>query len=167
MIQSFAHIDEVVRFCTAEKTLHLVHEQDVQLDGLVIKINELSMREIVGSTSHHPRRAIAYKFPAEQVTTQLESVHFQVGRTGVLTPVAYLAPVQIGGVTVQRATLHNREFIQQRELRLHDRVVVQRSGEVIPYIVSVVKERRTGGEIAIDQPHHCPVCNHAVYFDVE
>ncbi len=107
-------IQEVVQFCLDEKTKQQAHASRIELDGLVIKINEFTTREQFGATNHHPKRAIAYKFPAQQIATQLLDVTFQVGRTGVLTPVAELAPVNLSGVTISRATLHNRAFIVDR-----------------------------------------------------
>lgn len=158
-------IQEVVQFCLDEKTKQQAHASRIELDGLVIKINEFTTREQFGATNHHPKRAIAYKFPAQQIATQLLDVTFQVGRTGVLTPVAELAPVNLSGVTISRATLHNRAFIVDRWLMQHDWVVIQRSGEVIPYIVSVLSDRRDGTQKILEQPQHCPVCSHEVILD--
>jgi DNA ligase (NAD+) len=158
-------IQEVVQFCLDEKTKQQAEESRIELDGLVIKINEFVTREQLWATNHHPKRAIAYKFPAQQIATQLLGVTFQVGRTGVLTPVAELAPVNLSGVTISRATLHNRAFIVDRWLMLHDWVLIQRSWEVIPYIVSVLPHRRDGTQTTLSQPTHCPVCTHDVILD--
>ncbi len=164
-MSTFSSIQEVVAWCTSPQTQQRAQDEEIELDGLVIKIVDFSTREQFWSTNHHPKRAIAYKFPAQQIVTQLEEVHFQVGRTGILTPVAQLTPVKLSGVTISRASLHNRAFIQERWLRVGDRVMIQRSGEVIPYIVSTLSDRRTGNEKEIIQPTHCPVCQHAVYLD--
>jgi DNA ligase (NAD+) len=129
-----------------------------EIDGVVIKVNDLSLWEKLGTKARSPRYALAYKFQPTQVTTQLLDVVFQVGRTGAVTPVAILKPVQIGGVIVERATLHNEDFIKNLDIRIGDWVLVQRAGEVIPEIVMPIKERRTGQEKEIIFPTHCPIC---------
>uniref|UniRef100_A0A7V4N363 DNA ligase n=1 Tax=Thermodesulfobacterium geofontis TaxID=1295609 RepID=A0A7V4N363_9BACT len=129
-----------------------------EIDGVVIKVNDLSLWEKLGTKARSPRYALAYKFQPTQVTTQLLDVVFQVGRTGAVTPVAVLKPVQIGGVVVERATLHNEDFIKNLDIRKGDWVLVQRAGEVIPEIVMPIKERRTGQEKEIIFPTHCPIC---------
>jgi DNA ligase (NAD+) len=129
-----------------------------EIDGVVIKVNDLSLWEKLGTKARSPRYALAYKFQPTQVTTQLLDVVFQVGRTGAITPVAILKPVQIGGVIVERATLHNEDFIKNLDIRIGDWVLVQRAGEVIPEIVMPIKERRTGQEKEIIFPTHCPIC---------
>jgi DNA ligase (NAD+) len=116
MIHYCASIQEVITFCLDEQTKQKADASRIELDGLVVKINEFVARNHLGATNHHPKRAIAYKFPAQQIATQLLGVTFQVGRTGVLTPVAELAPVSLSGVTISRATLHNRAFIVDRGL---------------------------------------------------
>jgi DNA ligase (NAD+) len=161
----FANIQQVMDRCSSPTTKQQADEQSIDLDGLVIKVQEFAVRERLWSTNHHPKRAIAYKFPAQQVATKLEEVSFQVGRTGVLTPVAHLTPVLLSGVTISRASLHNRSFIQERWLKQGDRVLLQRSGEVIPYIVAGLPQRRDGSQKPINLPTHCPVCAHAVYLD--
>ena len=128
------------------------------IDGVVIKVNDLSLWEKLGTKARSPRYAIAYKFQPTQATTQLIDVVFQVGRTGAITPVAILKPVQIGGVTVERATLHNEDFIKNLDVRIGDWVLVQRAGDVIPQIVMPIKEKRTGNEKEIKFPTHCPIC---------
>jgi DNA ligase (NAD+) len=138
---------------------------DIDFDGLVIKVADPYQRDILGSTDHHPRRAIAYKYPAQQVTTTIESVDYQVGRTGIITPVANLSPTELSGVTIRRASLHNFDFITSKDIRLHDRVRIQRSGEVIPYIVRVVTEARSADAQTITKPTHCPECQHEVLQD--
>ena len=129
-----------------------------EIDGVVIKVNDLFLWEKLGTKARSPRYALAYKFQPTQVTTQLLDVVFQVGRTGAITPVAILKPVQIGGVIVERATLHNEDFIKNLDIRKGDWVLVQRAGEVIPEIVMPIKERRTGQEKEIIFPTHCPIC---------
>ncbi len=135
------------------------------IDGLVIKVNSLRWQEALGTTSKSPRWAVAFKFQAEQVTTTLEDVLIQVGRTGVLTPVAKLTPVQVSGTTVSRATLHNFDEIRRLGLKIGDRVFVEKGGEVIPKIVKAVVQTRTGKERDIEIPENCPVCSSRVVQD--
>ncbi|PMP62051.1 MAG: DNA ligase (NAD(+)) LigA [Caldimicrobium thiodismutans] len=129
-----------------------------EIDGIVIKVNDLSLWEKLGTKARSPRYALAYKFQPTQATTQLVDVVFQVGRTGAVTPVAILKPVKIGGVIVERATLHNEDFIKNLDIRIGDYVLVQRAGDVIPEIVMPIKERRSGQEREIQFPTHCPIC---------
>ncbi|MDR2191153.1 MAG: NAD-dependent DNA ligase LigA [Candidatus Peribacteria bacterium] len=136
--------------------------QDFDFDGLVIKVADTGYRQLLGSTMHHPRWGIAYKFPAEQMSTQILSVDFQVGRSGIITPVANLRPVKVSGVEISRASLHNFDFIRHKDIRQLDVVWIQRSGEVIPHIMGVIKERRTGEEQLIQAPLFCPSCNDPV-----
>lgn len=131
---------------------HKRHALPYDIDGVVVKVDEVAAQKVLGYTSHAPRYAIAYKFPAEQVTTRVEDIVLQVGRTGVLTPVAVLAPVRVAGSTVHRATLHNEDQIRRLDVRVGDTVVLQKAGDVIPEVVSVVKELRTGAE----KPHRFP-----------
>lgn len=133
-----------------------------EIDGLVIKINDMALHEKLGMTSHHPRWAIAYKFKARQATTILESVEFQVGRTGAVTPVAKLQAVAIGGVTVSSISMHNEEYIREKDLRLGDTVIIERAGDVIPQIVQSIPALRKGSEKIIQFPSNCPVCNAAL-----
>ena len=128
------------------------------IDGMVIKVDDRSLQERLGSTSRSPRWAIAYKFKALQATTRLESVEVQVGRTGTLTPVAHLAPVSVGGVMVGRATLHNQEDIDRKDVRIGDWVLVQRAGDVIPEVVMPIVSRRSGDERRFRMPDTCPSC---------
>lgn len=130
-----------------------------ELDGIVIKVNSFLLRQQLGTTSRSPRWAIAYKFPAHQATTQINDITVQVGRTGVLTPVAELEPVSLSGVTVKRATLHNQDEIDAKDVRIGDTVWVQRAGDVIPEVVQVVKEKRTGNEQPYRLPSKCPICD--------
>jgi DNA ligase (NAD+) len=134
-----------------------------EIDGLVIKVNSLAWQDKLGMTTHHPRWAIAYKFKARQGTSILRTVEFQVGRTGSITPVAKIDPVPIGGVTVGSISLHNEDFIREKDIRLGDHVLVERAGDVIPYIVKSLAELRTGKETAIQFPSHCPECGDALY----
>ncbi len=129
------------------------------IDGAVIKTNNLKMREVLGSTAKAPRWAVAYKYPPERKETTLLDIEIQVGRTGVLTPNAVLDPVFIGGTTVSRSTLHNMDFISNKDIKIGDRVIIQKAGEIIPEVVSVVKEKRTGKETDFFMPSTCPVCN--------
>ena len=131
-----------------------------EIDGMVIKVNSFSQQEAIGATSHHPRWAIAYKFKAKQATTTLKRVDFQVGKIGAITPVAKLDPVELAGVTVESASLHNEDFIAERDLRLGDQVIVERAGDVIPYIVKALKDVRSGEEEPIRFPDRCPACDH-------
>lgn len=130
-----------------------------EIDGLVVKIDDMSLHEKLGMTSHHPRWAIAYKFKARQATTLIENVEFQVGRTGAITPVAKLKPVSIGGVTVSSISIHNEEYIKEKDLRIGDTVIIERAGDVIPQIVQSVHSLRKGNEKKIAFPSHCPVCD--------
>ncbi len=129
-----------------------------EIDGVVIKVNDLSLWEKLGTKARSPRYALAYKFPPTQATTQVLDIVVQVGRTGAVTPVAILKPVQIGGVTVSRATLHNEDEIRRKDIRIGDWVLVQRAGDVIPEVVMVIKERRTGNERPFKMPERCPIC---------
>ena len=132
---------------------------DYETDGLVIKVNNFSLYEILGYTTKSPRWAIAYKFPAEQVKTKLMDVTFQVGRTGVITPVAELDAVNLSGSVVKRASLHNFDEIRRKDIKIGDNVIVEKAAEIIPQVVNVVFDDRTGEEIEIQEPANCPVCN--------
>lgn len=138
--------------------LALRHELAYEIDGLVVKVDNLGLQQRLGATARAPRWAVAWKFPALQATTSIEGVEFQVGRTGAVTPVALLRPVDVNGVLVKRATLHNQDEILRKDLRLHDTVLVQRAGDVIPEVVKVITEARTGNEETIHFPTHCPEC---------
>ncbi len=132
------------------------------LDGIVIKVNEKRLQDALGYTGKSPRFGIAYKFPAEQATTVIEDVQIQIGRTGALTPVAHLRPVRIAGSVVSRATLHNFDEIQRLGVRIGDTVIIQKAGDIIPEIVSVIENLRTGKEREISLPTHCPICGNEV-----
>ena len=128
------------------------------IDGAVVKVDELDFREILGTTAKTPRWAIAYKYPPEKKETKLKDIICQVGRTGVITPMAILEPVKVAGSTISKTTLHNEDFIKQKELKIGDTVVIQKAGDVIPEIVEVNKEKRTGEEKDFEMPKKCPVC---------
>lgn len=155
--QVFSKIEDVVDFCLEfeEKRDGLPYE----IDGMVIKVDEVELQHQAGSTTHHPRWAIAYKFKARQATSKLINVEFQVGRTGAITPVGKIEPVPIGGVIVGSVSLFNEGIIAEKDLRTGDIVIVERAGDVIPYIVKPLTELRTGNEQEIIFPTHCPVCH--------
>ena len=132
------------------------------IDGAVIKVNELSKRQELGSTAKFPRWAIAYKYPPEQKETKLLDILVQVGRTGALTPLAVLEPVWLAGTLVSRATLHNQDYIDEKDIKIEDTVIVQKAGDIIPEILSVKKDKRTGGEKSFKIPNKCPVCGGTV-----
>ena len=138
------------------------HQVGYGVDGVVVKVNDLSQVSRLGATSKFPRGVIAYKYGAEQATTVIEDIDVQVGRTGVLTPVAHLTPVQLAGTTVKRASLHNEDEINRKDVRIGDTVVIEKAGEIIPQVVSVVVEKRTGKERKFRMPGTCPVCAAAV-----
>jgi DNA ligase (NAD+) len=142
------------------------HALAYEIDGVVIKVDDLRWQQELGSTSRSPRWAIAYKFPAMQATTVVEKIEVQVGRTGALTPVAHLRPVRIAGVTVGRATLHNEDEVRKKDIRIGDTVLVQRAGDVIPEVVKVVESKRSGAETPFLMPSRCPVCSGAVVREV-
>ena len=159
-IQLAKDIDGVVSLCEAwvEKRDSLPFE----IDGAVVKINELDLSEDLGIVGKDPRGATAYKFPAQEVTTVLHDIGVKVGRTGVLTPFAVLEPSVIGGVVVSQATLHNFDFIADKDIRVGDRVRVKRAGDVIPYVIGPIVDARTGNERAYLPPSHCPECGEPV-----
>ncbi|CEQ24679.1 DNA ligase [[Clostridium] sordellii] len=130
-----------------------------EIDGMVIKVNDLEEREQMGYTAKSPRWAIAYKFPAEQKKTKLKDIIVEVGRTGTITPTAILEPVRLAGTVVARATLHNEDYINEKDIRIGDTVLVQKAGDIIPQVVEVIKEDRTGDEIKFHMPEKCPVCH--------
>lgn len=159
-------VDEIWAEC--ERWLEARERLDFEIDGVVVKVNDLALQEELGAVSREPRWATAYKFPAIQKTTLLQGIEVNVGRTGTLNPVAILEPVEIGGVMVRRATLHNEDEIRRLGLMIGDRVVVQRAGDVIPKIISVIERVRTGQEQPFEMPEYCPVCgSKAVRLDDE
>lgn len=150
------NIADAAKFCT---DWEIKREQyDYEIDGMVVKVNDLILQERTGYTSHHPRWAIAFKFKAKQATTKLLNIEYQVGKVGAITPVAKLEPVALAGVTISSVSLHNEDFITGKDLRLGDTVLVERAGDVIPYIVKSMEDLRDGTETVIEFPTHCPVC---------
>lgn len=149
-------IDEVITFVNSwvEKRPHLPYE----IDGIVIKVDSLYHQEELGTTAKSPRWAIAYKFPAEEVVTTLLKIELNVGRTGVVTPTAVLEPVKVAGTTVQRASLHNEDLIREKDIKIGDKVVVKKAGDIIPEVVNVIADLRTGDEIDFHMPENCPEC---------
>jgi DNA ligase (NAD+) len=150
------NMDEVFQACDAWETKR--KKLDFETDGLVFKVNRLDQQRRLGATNKSPRWLIAYKFPAERAQTRLMEITVQVGRTGVLTPVANLQPVFLAGTTVSRATLHNEDEIRRLDLRVGDWVAIEKSGEIIPQVIEVLKEKRTGREKAFRFPKNCPAC---------
>lgn len=136
---------------------------DYDVDGIVIKVNREKQRRALGTTAKSPRWAISFKFPARQATTRISDIKVQVGRTGALTPVAVLEPVQLSGTTITRSTLHNEDEIKRKDIRIGDWVLIERSGDVIPKVVAVMKERRTGKEKKFPFPSRCPVCGSSTF----
>lgn len=154
-------IQDVIDYCLAFEAKR--DELPYEIDGMVVKVDEIALQEKLGMTSHHPRWAIAFKFKARQATTTLLDVEFQVGRTGAVTPVAKLSPVYLGGVTVSSISIHNEEYIKEKDLQKGDRVLIERAGDVIPQIVRSIPEARTGNEVAIQFPTECPVCKSVLF----
>jgi DNA ligase (NAD+) len=152
----FEKIEDVIAYCThfTEKRYDLPYD----IDGMVIKVNDLASQQVLGYTAKDPRWAIAYKFPAEQAITVVEDIFVGLGRTGVLTPTAILRPVRVAGSTVSRATLHNLDYIEEKDIRIGDTVIIHKAGEVIPKVVAVIMEKRTGEEIPFVMPEECPEC---------
>ena len=160
LIKKVKTIEEAITYCRdLEKQRDVL---DYEIDGVVLKVNSFAQQKILGSTIKHPRWAIAFKFTAKQATTRLKDIVIQVGRTGALTPVAVLEPVQVGGVTVSRATLHNFDELKRKDIRIGDIVLVERSGDVIPQVVKSIAEKRTGDEKVRTIPRKCPVCGSEV-----
>lgn len=151
------NIDSVIRFWKGWEG-ELREKEDYLIDGIVVKVNSRKQQELLGHTGKGPRYAIALKFAAEQTTTVVESITLQVGRTGKLTPVANLRPVSVAGTTVARATLHNQDFIREKDIRVGDTVVIQKAGDIIPEVVQVLTEFRTGKEKKWTFPTHSPLC---------
>jgi len=149
-------IEDVIKFCDLWEGKR--KKLEFEIDGMVVKVNDLKQAQILGSTSKSPRWAIAYKFPAEKALTEVENIIVQVGRTGTITPVAILKPVRLSGSTVSRATLHNFDEIERLDVRIGDKVYVEKSGEIIPKVLSVAKEKRTGKEKSFSSPKSCPAC---------
>jgi DNA ligase (NAD+) len=149
-------IEEAISICEQQATAR--HNWPYDADGVVIKINDLALAQRLGYVGKDPRGAIAFKYPGTEVETTLLDIQVNVGRTGVLTPLAILKPVNIGGVIVKQATLHNFDFIREKDIRIGDQVLVKRAGEVIPYILGPLPEKRTGNEKPFQMPTSCPSC---------
>ncbi|HED24002.1 MAG TPA: NAD-dependent DNA ligase LigA, partial [Firmicutes bacterium] len=149
-------LDEVWQFCLhwREKRRELPYE----IDGIVIKVNDLALQKSLGSTARSPRWAIAYKYPPEEKATKIIDIQVNVGRTGAITPVAILEPINLSGSTVQRSSLHNEDFIADKDIHIGDTVMVRKAGEIIPEIIKVVTEKRTGAEKQFYMPAYCPSC---------
>ncbi|MBN8435934.1 NAD-dependent DNA ligase LigA [Priestia flexa] len=154
--QKCATIEEVLAYIEnwQEKRPSLAYD----IDGIVIKVDSFEQQSKLGTTAKSPRWAIAYKFPAEEVVTTLKDIELTVGRTGVITPTAILEPVQVAGTTVQRASLHNEDLIREKDIRIGDQVVIKKAGDIIPEVVNVITEKRTGEEQEFTMPTHCPEC---------
>jgi DNA ligase (NAD+) len=161
----FKGIQPVIDYCNEFEIIR--DNLPYEIDGMVIKVNSIALQEKMGMTSHHPRWAIAYKFKARQGTSKLLNVEFQVGRTGAVTPVAKLEPVPIGGVTVSSISIHNEEYIREKDLRIGDSVLIERAGDVIPQIVKSLPDARTGKEKKIQFPKNCPVCDSKLFKEEE
>ncbi|MFD6438231.1 NAD-dependent DNA ligase LigA [Peribacillus sp. NPDC060186] len=152
-----SNIEEVLSYIEewTEQRPNLAYD----IDGIVVKVDSLEQQDELGFTAKSPRWAIAYKFPAEEVITTLRAIELNVGRTGVLTPTAVLDPVRVAGTTVQRASLHNEDLIREKDIRIGDQVVVKKAGDIIPEVVNVLAERRTGEEVEFQMPTECPECD--------
>lgn len=163
-------VSQYVQFCRNvrevseyyERILELRNELPYEIDGIVIKLNGFELQERLGELSRSPRWAVAWKFPPQQENTRITDIVVSVGRTGALTPVAILEPVRVGGVGVSRATLHNEDEIRKKDVRIGDRVIIQRAGDVIPEVVKVIDSVRTGNETPFSMPDQCPVCGSKV-----
>lgn len=149
-------IEEVISYCREYEIKR--DRLPFEIDGMVIKVNDLRQQDEMGQTTHHPRWAMAFKFKARQATSKLLRTEFQVGRTGTITPVAKIEPVALGGVTISSVSLFNEDIVREKDLRIGDQVLVERAGDVIPYIVKPLSELRNGEEIPIRFPDHCPEC---------
>ncbi|MBU7008673.1 NAD-dependent DNA ligase LigA [Phosphitispora fastidiosa] len=155
-VRVFSDIEPVIEYCRewADKR----HDLPYEIDGMVVKVNDLALQTELGTTSKSPRWAIAYKFPAEEAETVVRDIYVRVGRTGVLTPTASLEPVRVAGSTISSATLHNIDIIREKDIRIGDHVVIHKAGDVIPEVVRVIKDKRTGSEKEFHMPGACPVC---------
>ncbi|TWT39832.1 DNA ligase [Thalassoglobus neptunius] len=162
-VQSMKGIDAALEHC--QTMMENLHELDFEVDGLVIKVSPFADRELLGNTSKSPRWLIAYKWERYEATTQIERIEIQVGKTGALTPVAHLEPVEIAGTTVSRSSLHNRDELERLGVMIGDFVVVEKAGKIIPHVVRVEEHRRTGNEVAFEFPERCPVCDSPVMQD--
>lgn len=163
--KAFKGIEPVIKYCNEFELKR--DTLPYEIDGMVIKVNDFALQDKMGMTTHHPRWAIAYKFKARQATSKLLNVEFQVGRTGSITPVAKIQPVPIGGVTVSSVSLFNEDVIKEKDLMIGDTVLVERAGDVIPYIVKSLTDVRKGNEKKIHFPKNCPVCNSKLFKEEE
>ncbi|WP_456364626.1 DNA ligase [Priestia aryabhattai] len=154
--QTCETIDDVIAYIESWQTKR--PELSYDIDGIVVKVDSFDQQAELGTTAKSPRWAIAYKFPAEEVVTKLVNIELTVGRTGVITPTAILEPVQVAGTMVQRASLHNEDLIREKDIRIGDYVVVKKAGDIIPEVVNVIEEKRTGEEQEFTMPTHCPEC---------
>lgn len=169
-LSGFKIIPDIILCSTVDEIFQYIKEWqdkrqdlDYEVDGLVIKLDNFNDRETLGYTIKSPRWAIAYKYPAKKAITKLDDIHFQVGRTGRITPVAILSPVPLSGTTISRATLHNEDEIKRKGIKIGDYVIIEKGGEVIPKVVDVVKNRRTGKEKTFHFRKTCPVCGGKIY----
>ncbi len=164
-IAKFGNIEDVIRYC--DKWESGGEELDYHIDGMVVKVDSFKQQSILGMTSKAPRWMISYKFPAERVATRVLDINIQVGRTGALTPVAILEPVQIAGSVVSRSTLHNFDEIERLDVKIGDTVLIEKSGEIIPKVIKVLKAKRSGNEVKFKIPARCPICSSGVVKDAE
>lgn len=163
--EMYSSIDEVIELC--DRVQDSRHEYPFEIDGMVVKVNSFARQTTLGATAKSPRWAISYKFPPDQAETTMTSIEIQVSRAGVLTPVAHFEPVQLAGTTVQRATLHNAEEIERKDVRVGDKVIVEKAGEIIPQVVRSIREERAGTEKPFVMPEKCPSCRGPVSKDVD
>ncbi len=154
-------IDRVIEYC--QQWMSKRDTLNYEVDGIVIKIDDLGVQQALGVVGKDPRGALAFKFPAREATTRLLNVAINVGRTGILAPAAVLEPVELSGITVQNATLHNFEDIERKDIRIGDTVLIKRAGDVIPYVIGPIADLRTGSEQPIARPTHCPSCGEPVF----
>lgn len=160
-VKTFSDIEAIIDYCSEMEVER--RNLPFEIDGLVIKVDELSYREQLGNTSKSPRWAIAYKFAPDQAITTVDAITVQVGRTGALTPVAELRPVSLAGSVIARATLHNEDNVRNKDIRIGDHVVIQKAGDVIPEVDHVVFEKRSGNEVVFQMPKRCPVCDEPTF----
>jgi DNA ligase (NAD+) len=156
-----SNLEEVISFW--EEWREKRESLDYDVDGVVVKVDSTEQQKLLGSTAKFPRWSISFKFPARQATTKIKDIVVQIGRTGALTPVAILEPVKLSGITISRSTLHNEDEIKRKDIRVGDYVLIERSGDVIPKVISVMKEKRTGKEKKFAFPSNCPVCHSSTF----
>jgi DNA ligase (NAD+) len=155
--EKFSTIDQAAGFCLAWQGRR--RDLEYEIDGVVVKVDSRTQQDALGATSKSPRWSIAYKFPPEEKTTKVVDILVSVGRTGVLTPVAVMEPVFVAGSTVRHATLHNEDEVKRKDVRVGDTVIVRKAGDVIPEVVKVITDQRTGKEVSFEMPELCPVCH--------